>query len=235
MSLSRRTFLIAGAIVVTIVVTILENQSVNAQSSIRECLSEFVRQGVSPDKAADLCSSSGLAQERCVEKKRFRTYEGTPRNREDGRTEYIYPMNAFTASNVTGSQCWTDFRNFFNPTNICWASSIRVSLMSEEQANAQCRENVGGNPSPALNGNQFSGSSPVIIIPGGGGSTLTSPIGGGSPQAIQQCMENLLYRTEVQKPFPSWICVANDVNCRTVRVRTEISESAAVQACQNAR
>ncbi|MEG4808280.1 hypothetical protein QUA82_13415 [Microcoleus sp. F8-D3] len=58
---------------------------------------------------------------------------------------------------------------------------------------------------------------------------------GGSPQAIQQCMENLLYRTEVQKPFSGWICVANDVNCRTVRVRTEISEAAAVQACQNAR
>jgi hypothetical protein len=58
---------------------------------------------------------------------------------------------------------------------------------------------------------------------------------GGSPQAIQQCMENLLYRTEVQKPFSGWICVPNDVNCRTVRVRTEISEAAAVQACQNAR
>ncbi|NJK65896.1 MAG: hypothetical protein HC849_00165 [Oscillatoriales cyanobacterium RU_3_3] len=58
---------------------------------------------------------------------------------------------------------------------------------------------------------------------------------GGSPQAIQQCMENLLYRTEVQKPFSGWICVGNDVNCRTVRVRTEISEAAAVQACQNAR
>lgn len=58
---------------------------------------------------------------------------------------------------------------------------------------------------------------------------------GGSPQAIQQCMESLLYRTEGQKPYPGWICVANDVNCKTVRVRTEISESAAAQACQNAR
>jgi hypothetical protein len=45
----------------------------------------------------------------------------------------------------------------------------------------------------------------------------------------------LLYRTEVQKPFPAWICVPNDVNCRTVRVRTEISENVALQACQGAR
>lgn len=59
--------------------------------------------------------------------------------------------------------------------------------------------------------------------------------GGGSPQAIAQCMDSMLYRTEVQKPFPGWICVPNDVNCKTVRVRTEISEIAAAQACQNAR
>ncbi len=63
----------------------------------------------------------------------------------------------------------------------------------------------------------------------------SQPNVGGNPQAIQQCMTNLLYRTEEQKPFPAWVCVPNDVNCRTVRVRTEISESAAAQACQNAR
>ena len=56
-----------------------------------------------------------------------------------------------------------------------------------------------------------------------------------NPQVIQQCMEKLLYRTEEQKPFPQWICVPNDVNCRTVRVRTEISENAAVQLCQGLR
>lgn len=193
-----------------------------AQSSIRECLNEFVRQGVSPDKAADLCSSGGLAIERCVQNKRFQTYEGAPRQRTDGKTEYTYPMDAFSAQRSTGTQCWTDHRNFFNPKNVCWASSIRVSVLSEEEAVNQCRNAVGGNPVAP------------VSIPGGGGTTLTNPVGG-SPQAIQQCMENLLYRTEVQKPFSGWICVANDVNCKTVRVRTEISEAAAVQACQNAR
>ena len=56
-----------------------------------------------------------------------------------------------------------------------------------------------------------------------------------NPQALKTCLETLLYRTEVQKPFPAWICVPNDVNCRTVRVRTEISENVALQACQGAR
>ena len=56
-----------------------------------------------------------------------------------------------------------------------------------------------------------------------------------NPQALKTCLETLLYRTEVQKPFPAWICVPNDVNCKTVRVRTEISENVALQACQSAR
>ncbi|NET34883.1 MAG: hypothetical protein F6K19_23145 [Cyanothece sp. SIO1E1] len=42
-----------------------------------------------------------------------------------------------------------------------------------------------------------------------------------------------MYRTEVRKPFPGWICVTNDVNCTTVRVRTEVSDVAAAQACQS--
>lgn len=210
----------AGAIA-TMLSPLLMSQGAIAQSSIRECLSEFVRQGVSPDKAADLCSSGGLAIERCVENKRFRTYEGAPRQRKDGKTEYTYPINAFSAESTSGLECWTDHRNFFNPKNVCWASSIRVSVLSEEEAVNQCRNAVGGNPV-------------APVSPGGGGTTWTNPVGG-SPQAIQQCMENLLYRTEVKKPFSGWICVENDVNCRTVRVRTEISETAAVQACQNAR
>lgn len=207
--------------IATMLSPLLMSQGAIAQSSIRECLSEFVRQGVSPDKAADLCSSGGLAIERCVENKRFRTYEGAPRQRKDGKTEYIYPINAFSAESTSGPECWTDHRNFFNPKNVCWASSIRVSVLSEEEAVNQCRNAVGGNPV-------------APVSPGGGGTTWTNPVGG-SPQAIQQCMENLLYRTEVKKPFSGWICVENDVNCRTVRVRTEISETAAVQACQNAR
>ena len=56
-----------------------------------------------------------------------------------------------------------------------------------------------------------------------------------NPQALRTCLETLLYRTEVQKPFPEWICVPNDINCKTVRVRTEISENVAVQACQGSR
>jgi hypothetical protein len=221
MIINHQALTMAGAIA-TMLSPLLMTQGAIAQSSIRECLNEFVRQGVSPDKAADLCSSGGLAIERCVQNKRFQTYEGAPRQRTDGKTEYTYPINAFSAERSTGTQCWTDHRNFFNPKNVCWASSIKVSVLSEEEAVNQCRNAVGGNPVAP------------VSIPGGGGTTWTNPVGG-SPQAIQQCMENLLYRTEVQKPFSGWICVANDVNCKTVRVRTEISEAAAVQACQNAR
>ena len=56
-----------------------------------------------------------------------------------------------------------------------------------------------------------------------------------NPQALRTCLETLLYRTEEQKPFLGWICVSNDVNCKTVKVRTEISENVAVQACQGSR
>ena len=56
-----------------------------------------------------------------------------------------------------------------------------------------------------------------------------------NPQSLQKCLDALLYRTEEKKPFPGWICVPNDVNCKTVRVRTEISENVAVQACQGSR
>jgi hypothetical protein len=54
-------------------------------------------------------------------------------------------------------------------------------------------------------------------------------------QFLQKCLDALLYRTEEKKPFPGWICVPNDVNCKTIRVRTEISENVAVQACQGSR
>jgi hypothetical protein len=67
---------------------------------------------------------------------------------------------------------------------------------------------------------------PVILQP---------TIGTGNPQAISQCMDKLMYRTEVQKPFSGWICVPNDVNCREVRVRTEVDTATAAQLCQNAR
>jgi len=53
-----------------------------------------------------------------------------------------------------------------------------------------------------------------------------------NPESLQKCLDALLYRTEEKKPFSGWICVPNDVNCKTVRVRTEIIESVAVQACQ---
>jgi len=223
----------AGTVITTIVSSLFMSQCAIAQSSIRDCLSEFVRQGVSPDKAADLCSSGGLAIERCVENKRFRTIQGASRLREDGRTEYIYPLGDFSAASVTGTECWTDYRNLFNPSNVCWASSLKVAALSEQEAISQCRNTVSGNSiAPA---NNLNPNAPMIVFPGGGGTNWTNPGGGGSPQAIQACMENLLYRTEVQKPFPGWICVQNDVNCRSVRVRSEISETAAVQVCQNAR
>ena len=66
-------------------------------------------------------------------------------------------------------------------------------------------------------------------------SEQPNPISEVNPQALRTCLETLLYRTEVQKPFPAWICVPNDVNCKTVKVRTEISENVAVQACQGSR
>jgi hypothetical protein len=233
MNLNHKTLGVAATVLTLLISPLLTSQNVTAQSSIRECLSEFIRQGVSPDKAADLCSSGSVAIERCVENKRFRTYEGTPRQRKDGQTEYTYPINAFSAESVTGTQCRADYRNLLNPKNVCRASSIRVSVLSEQEAVNQCRNAVGGNPVPPVNNPNPNTS--VIIIPGGVDPNSRNQIGGGSPQQIQQCMENLLYRTEIQKPFPAWNCVQNDVNCRAVRVRTEISEAAAVQACQNAR
>ena len=66
-------------------------------------------------------------------------------------------------------------------------------------------------------------------------SEQPSPSSEVNPQALRTCLETLLYRTEEQKPFPGWICVPNDVNCKTVKVRTEISENVAVQACQGSR
>lgn len=231
MNVNRKMLGTVGT-VVSLLSPLLMSLSATAQSSLRECLAEFVSQGVSPDKAADLCSSGGLAMERCVEKKRFRVYTGAPRQREDGRTEYIYPINAFSAENITGTQCWGDYRNFFNPKNVCWASSIKISVLSEEEAISQCRNAVGSNTSSPVNN---SASNPaVLVIPGGGGNWASSG-GGGSPQAIAQCMDKLMYRIEVKKPFPGWICVPNDVNCSTVRVRTEISDGTAAQVCQNAR
>ncbi|MEK0189606.1 hypothetical protein, partial [Microcoleus anatoxicus] len=68
MIINHQALTMAGAIA-TMLSPLLMTQGAIAQSSIRECLNEFVRQGVSPDKAADLCSSGGLAIERCVENK----------------------------------------------------------------------------------------------------------------------------------------------------------------------
>ena len=66
-------------------------------------------------------------------------------------------------------------------------------------------------------------------------SEQAAPVSEVNPQALKTCLETLLYRTEEQKSFSGWVCVPNDVNCRTVRVRTEISENVALQACQGTR
>ncbi|MEG4343877.1 hypothetical protein QUB70_11380 [Microcoleus sp. A003_D6] len=68
MSLNHQALAMAGAIATMLVSPLLMSQGAIAQSSIRECLSDFVRQGVSPDKAADLCSSGGARdREMCRE------------------------------------------------------------------------------------------------------------------------------------------------------------------------
>lgn len=62
-----------------------------------------------------------------------------------------------------------------------------------------------------------------------------SPSVGGSPEAIAQCMKKILY---VEKKICTDAWGRADGSCsfsRTEQVRTGVSESAAAQACQNAR
>ena len=61
----------------------------------------------------------------------------------------------------------------------------------------------------------------------------TTTTTGGSPDAIVSCMQGLLYRTES-------VCTATDMwgrctSTESVQVRSDISETTAAQACQNAR
>lgn len=88
---------------------------------------------------------------------------------------------------------------------------------SSEQPNPSSEQSAPNSEQSAPNSEQANPSSEV------------------NPQALKTCLETLLYRTEQQKPFPGWICVPNDVNCKTVKVRTEISENVALQACQGAK
>ena len=60
-----------------------------------------------------------------------------------------------------------------------------------------------------------------------------APVYGGDPQAIRQCMNGLLFRMEERRTPNSISILADKVT--QVRVRTEISEDAAVRACQGAR
>lgn len=198
-----------------------------SQSAVQRCVRELVEVGVSPDAAAGQCiqgGGTGLAQqETCIERAQFKTYYGSPHKREDGRTEYIYPF-----LDINDQDCWSDHRNLFKPKTICWVDKFRLRIATEQQAMQQCR-GYSNTSTPQNDSRQTNpAGSGVVIING-------QPTGSGSPAAIARCMDSLLYRTEERKPFPGWICVPNDVNCSTVRVRTEMRESTAIQACQNAR
>ncbi|MDX2240271.1 MAG: hypothetical protein NW224_06285 [Leptolyngbyaceae cyanobacterium bins.302] len=114
--------------------------------------------------------------------------------------------------------CIKKFRAFYRSAEGGYLSSQDALAKAEQICAEESRRNPGTTPNPV-----------PVTNPGWSGQS------GGSPAAIAQCMDKLMYRTEVQKPFPGWICVQNDVNCSTVRVRTEISEATAIQACQNAR
>lgn len=196
-----------------------------SQSAVQTCVRELVEVGVTPDAAAAQCiqgGGTGLSQqETCIDRAQFKTYVGSPHQREDGKTEYIYPH-----LETSSPDCWDDMRNLFNPRTICWVDKLRFRIATEQQAIQQCR-GYSNSTTPANTPTNPAGSG-VVIING-------QPTGGGSPAAIARCMDSLLYRTEERKPFPGWICVPNDVNCSTVRVRTEMRESTAIQACQNAR
>ena len=62
-----------------------------------------------------------------------------------------------------------------------------------------------------------------------------APVYGGDPQAIRQCMNGLLFRLEERRtPNSNSFSILAD-KITQVRVRTEISEDAAVRACQGAR
>lgn len=74
-----------------------------------------------------------------------------------------------------------------------------------------------------------SNHSQIIIIP------QNNPYYGSNGNAIAQCIDQVMYRTEINKPTPQWDCSVTTVGCQTVRIPTGVSQSAAVFACQNAR
>jgi hypothetical protein len=226
--LSKKTLfnllLICGlGITLTSAVMFESSQSALAQSAVQTCVRGLVEVGVTPDVAASQCiqgGGAGLTQkESCIDRTQFKTYNGSPHKREDnGKTEYVYPL-----LNLEDNDCWSDYRDFFKPRTVCWTSQVRFRIASEEEAIRQCRDS---STSTAPQSNPT--GSGIVIIKG-------QPLQNSSPAAIASCMDSLLYRTEERKPFSGWICVPNDVNCKTVRVRTEMSEATAIQACQNAR
>lgn len=112
---------------------------------------------------------------------------------------------------------------------------ICARLLQAQQNNANQQRQM-----PAQNPYPYPYPYPYPALPGG---NPYPALPGGSPQAISQCMRNLLYERRpvctrsycAQLGSPAENANNNFGGWQWQTVRTETSESAAAQACQNAR
>jgi hypothetical protein len=118
----------------------------------------------------------------------------------------------------TIGQCTSDLYKYFSAAE---ASNRCQTLLTTQNQNQNSRNQF---PTPVLTPVPAPVPTPVVVP-------------GGSPEAIASCMRRLMYERKLfctrsrcssipSEGFGGW---------QTQNVRTEISEAAAVQACQNAR
>ncbi len=165
-------------------------------------------------------SEQTLAQ--CIQEfnSQYDSYNLTSRIR-DKHTGLCKKVLANQAPTQTLAQCVQDLNSQYDSYNL--TSQIRdkhtescLELLSLQQANIRPSQ-----PNPYL---------------------IQPTVSGGSPQAIAACMDSLLYAKN-QVCIDPWGNVDKDCffknssssSTKIVRTRTEVSESTAAQACQNAR
>lgn len=122
----------------------LSHTPVFAQSDLQTCIRSLVSEGVSPDKAADICSqqpseepSKGPANQ-CIEKEMYKTFQAESGPTPEGRwrySTYSRPVDGLSV-NFPGCELISPFIG--NPSWRCPTQTMRVQVHSDTIATALC-------------------------------------------------------------------------------------------------
>ncbi len=122
----------------------LSHQSAFAQAELPDCIRGLVAEGVSPDKAADICSQQPGAEStkktatQCVQQEMYKTFQAESGPTPEERWRYDSYSRPVDGQNVDFPGCELITRFFGNSSWRCPTQTMQVLVNSQTIATALC-------------------------------------------------------------------------------------------------